>query len=417
MDWLLHGEQQRTAAELPPFRPPDIPAVLGNGSSTAPHGSLEDALAAQIAERTATFTLRDALELPPVVRAVNLIASVAGAFAPTLYRDGIPVPTSEQPRIVRKPAAFMSRPEFVTQTVLALATVGEAFWLLGEYDDDGRPHFATVLPNADISIEWDERRIIPQYSWRGEPIDAYSTRPRLKHIPIGRYAGDLHGRGPVNEALRYLAHIAAAETYAAGWFLTGGIPSVILGTEKELNDQKSAELKRKWIEAHSITASPVPAVLSGGIKAEFPAVNPQDSQLQQARDAAATTVARLLGIPPALLIVQTTGATIVYQNAAGAMTELVRVTIAPTYLTPIEQAWSDLVGSRSAVRFDYAELQRADIQSRYAVYSQAIPLGILDAADARRFEGYADAGPIESSVYRPTPQPIELPSSIEVPMR
>lgn len=374
---------------------------------------LNDVVAAAIADREASFTLGDALRLPPVIRATNLITSVAAQFPARLYRDNIPAP--EQPQIVRRPTPFRTRNEFVSESVMALLTLGEAFWLVGDYDGDGRPHFASVLPNREVTIEWDQRRILPIYKWRGEDIDAYSTRPRLKHIAINRHPGELHGRGPINEALPYLAALQAAELYAAGWFTTGGIPSILLYMDKEdLTGKKSRELKAAWLEAHS-TVQPTPAVLSGGVKAEFPGVNPSDMQLQEARDAGATIVARLVGIPPALMIVQTTGATIVYQNAAGAITELVKATIAPLYLNPIEQAWSDLVGSRAVVRFDYGELQRADVAARFSVYSTGIPLGILDAQEARGLEGWPTDTPQVSAAYQPTPQPSEIPTSVAVP--
>ena len=83
---------------------------------------------------------------------------------------------------------------------------------------------------------------------------------------------------------------------------------------------------------------PTPAVLSGGIDLDVPDIDPQKSQMQEARDYGNTVVSRLLGIPAPLLHVSTSGATITYVGAAGAIEELVKATLAPTYMPPLEFA-------------------------------------------------------------------------------
>lgn len=378
----------------------------------APARTIEAVIADAIAAREADFTLGDALRMPPVIRAKTLLRSMASLLPPQMYRGGLPVPVEETPRVVRRPTGWKTRGEFVGETVDALIDVGEAFWLLGDRDRDNHPQTAIVARNADVEIEWLVPGYIPKYRVRGEP--AILDRD-VKHIAINRRPGELHGRGPLTEGLPYLAAIDAAETYAAGWYGSGGVPSVVLRTKENLKDLQSEELKAAWMASQSARV-PTPAVLAGGVEDHYPGTDPERSQLNETRSRGATVVAQLLGIPGPLLLIETHGSTVTYQNATAALGELVKGTLGPTYLSPIEQAWSDLVSALAAIRFDYAELSRSDIAARFGIYAQGIPLGIFDAAEARAWEGLAPAGgaPIVPPAYAPVPRTRE-PQVSEVP--
>lgn len=357
------------------------------------------ALEDEIDARQSSFTLTEALKLPPVIRGVQLIAGVGAAMLPLAYRNG--QATQLQPRIVRKPDPFGTRYAFLYQTLEAMVAdrYGEAFWLLTDHDDRGYPRSAMVLPNDDIEVTWDDRRFLPRYRWRGRELQ----RDRdIKHIAPTRKAGELHGRGPVYEALDYLYPIKAAEDYASSFFSSGGLPMTVLKTAAAMTKEQAAELKSNWVNSRTAAE---PAVASGGVTPEFPAVNPEQSQMTEARGAGAAVVARILGIPAALLHVETSGATITYTNPAGALEELVKSTILPSYLSPLEQAWSELVPSTMAVRFELGDLQRSDIAGRFALYGAGIAAGILTAEEARAYEGWAPVNTETAHAYDPEPEP------------
>lgn len=410
--WEWFKEQARAEVAggpgaLPAIRRPG-PAVR---TTLGPALTVEDVIGASIEARDSGFTLAQALRLPPVIRGRTLLTSQAAQLTVTLYRDGVPAP--DQPRIVTRPGTT-TRQEFVAQSVAGLVDRGCTFWRLGDYDEDGRPRFVGVLPHDEVRVSWDRNRLFRLYDWRGLALEANSTRPDIIHIAIGRGPDELHGHGPLEDGLPYLAPVEAAELYAAGWYGSGGVPSVTLRIPAgmEIDDEKSAAIKSKWMTAQA-SSVPTPAVLAGGIEDHYPDVNPQTSQLQEARSYGATVVARLLGIPGPLLMIESHGSTITYQSAPAALTQLLKETLAPTYLAPIEQAWSDLVGSRAVVRFDLAETQRADIEARYRVYDAGITLGVFSAAEARTWEGIPPAGETGATpALRPTPQPRPLPESV-----
>lgn len=364
------------------------------------------AIAAAIEERRRSFGLPQALRLPPVVRAVQLIAGTAASFLPLVYSGGVSL--EAQPRIVRKPDPFRTRYDFVYQSVAALVSdrYGECFWRLLDHDDAGLPRAALLLPNAEVRVQWDARRILPTYHYRGQEL---IRDVDVKHIALDRRPGELHGRGPIYEALDYLYPVHAAELMAGDFFASGGVPSTVLTSSVALTEGEAATLKAQYMNTRADAAGG-PAVLSGGLGLEFPGTDPQKSQLQESRAYGATIVARLLGIPAALLHVETSGATITYQSAAGALEELVKSTVAPMYLAPLEQAWSELVPSSEAVRFDLADMQRADASSRFALYAGAITAGLLTVEEARGFEGWGPLGSNDAShTYDPVPS-LEVPT-------
>ena len=140
--------------------------------------------------------------------------------------------------------------------------------------------------------------------------------------------------------------------------------------------------------------------------ADFPSTNPEQSQMLQSRDQGVATVARLLGIPGALLMANTAGSTIYYSNVESAISSLVKATVLPMYLTPIEQALSDLVSDEYAVRFGMNELERTEASTRFAIYKIAIDAGILSADDVRIAEGIGS--PVTTTNFQPIPDREEV---------
>jgi HK97 family phage portal protein len=366
--------------------------------TTPEYDGFVEALYDVIEARQQGFTLADALKLPPVIRGRALIAGVGASMLPLLYVDGQAV--ERQPRIVRKPDPYGTRYTFVHQTLDAMVAdrYGEAFWLLQDHDEREHPRSARVLPNDEVHVRWDERRFMPRYTWRGRELVHGRD---IMHIAPNRTPGELHGRGPINEALDYLYPIHEAEAFASAFFSSGGVPLYVLKTAAQLDGEEAARLKAQWVAARSTTAEP--AVLDAGTDLQTPNVDAQKAQLTEARGAGAAVVARILGIPAALLHVETSGATITYTNPAGALEELVKSTIVPLYLTPLEQAWSELVPSTAAVRFELADLQRTDIAARFAVYATGIDKGVMTPEEARAYEGWAPLNRETSHLYDPEP--------------
>ena len=294
-------------------------------------------LAELIAARTADMSLVEAMKMTPVRRATDLIVSTGGQFRAVAFATeddasaDKPTPTPNQPMAARRPDPNMSRRRFVWAALASLLFDGE---LILERIGPG----ARILPADEVEITWDNRRLFRRYSWRGRDLDATA----LIHTMIGdARVGQLRGSSPLRECLPALAPLQAAEDYALAFFAAGGVPEVVLKVAAALDEAEADALKTRWINSRT---GPDPAVLSGGVDADFPAINPNDAQMLETRAQAATTVARMLGIPGALLHVETSGSTITYTNADGAILALVKATVYPMYLAAIEDALEQLAG-------------------------------------------------------------------------
>jgi len=390
--WVMTGESERAEA---------VPAL----------SNVERTIARAIEERAASFTLADAMALPAVNRAVHLTCSNAAAIKPVAYRDGVAL--DDQPTIVSRPTPWKRPYDFTYETVYSLLAGGDggdAYWLTTDRDDRGQPRSAIVLDPVDVLTDFGSGRLRPRYRWLGNEVDSRD----ITHIRLQPRPGKPDGVSPLVACLPRLAIIGAAESYAAAFYESGGVPEVVLHSATRLDEYEAADLRGQYIGDGS--RRPI-RVTSGDVDMSFPGSNPESSQMAQTRAYAATEVARLLGIPGAMMLIETSGATITYTNPEGALTQFVRETLYPVYLDPIEQAWSDLVPGTQSVRYDLPGLLAADLSTRATVELGYLGAGVLTPEEVRLLEGWpAEVGSISRSPrFAPVraPQVVRLPASLE----
>jgi len=341
---------------------------------------LDAAIAARSQAVTAIQSAGDALSLPAVYRGATLLSSMAAQFTPVAFRDDVAL--DDQPTVLKRPDADTTREDFLNQLVLSLVVHGEGWLWPTQRDFDSWPLHVRLLDPDEVVLTWNADRTLPECRWRDRPLQIGRD---VFRVSVGKRVGHLNGMGPLQAALPALQAIAAADAYAAAWYASGGVPAVVLKSQATIADTEAERISTRWQTA-GVAGSP--RVLGGGLDADFPGVDPQAAQLLETRSEGARSVARLLGIPPALLLVDMEGSNVTYTNVATLITELVRSTLAPMYLVPIEQVMSDLLPYGQSVRFDLGELERASLSDRLAIYGQAIPLGLLDPKDAAKAEGW-----------------------------
>lgn len=389
---------------------PTVPVMpLMERAAPESQDKVETILADIIERRRSGFGIEQARRIPAVAQAYDLVTSHAASFLPLAYRHGQAMPN--QPGIVTDPVAYGDRYEFVEQTVASLMDYGACYWrVLGVDDDPSRRVY--VLPHDDVAVAWAGRPIIRSYRWMGTPLRAYGSDIQIIDITIRRRAGELQGRG-LAHYLDMLYPVWEAEQFAANFFTSGGIPEVVLKAATDLTKEEADDIKALWVGAVNSTIR----VAGYGVEPEFPGVDPQRAQLQEARSYGATVAATIFGIPSALLHVQTSGATITYTNPSGAVEELIKRTVAPRYLAPIERAWSRLGPKTQSVRFALGDMQRADIAGRFALYKSAAETvdpktgePLMSVAEMRAYEGWGETGDVDDAIHQFDPLP-EGPSA------
>lgn len=340
--------------------------------------------------------------MPAIFRAVSLISNLVGSFPLEAFRDGDRM--GAPPRIVQRPNPFTTPREFFAGTAYHMATRGEAFWYVGARDNDGLPISLIPVDPREVRVEWDERHIEPVYHWRNKEM----APGQMRHIPFMRPPGELRGMGPLQLCGAAISSAIEANEWAAQFFAEGGVPTTNLHSATDLEDEEADALATAWKYSPHRTVK----VTSGPIELRDVQIDPERAQLLEARMASNGDAATMFGLPGHLLAYSQPGSSLTYQSLDMVATEAVRFSIAPGYLEPIEQEFSELLTRSTVARFSVDGILRADIKTRFEVYEKAIT--VFGPDDGKRYaetgEGLT-AGSVETMPV-PAASPSAVPSAI-----
>jgi hypothetical protein len=140
-------------------------------------------------------------------------------------------------------------------------------------------------------------------------------------------------------------------------------------------------------------------------------INPQGAQMLDARAHQNIDVATMFNMDAELLNAAVAGSNLTYQNIGGRFDAFVRMCLQPNVLEVIEETMTDLLTRSIVAKFNTKILTLADIKTRYDVYGVGIDKGIINADEAREFEGLAP-GDVENAPI-PFAMPSAMPSAIE----
>jgi HK97 family phage portal protein len=373
----------------------------------APRPSASD-LEGRIAyESSRALGIADYQSLPAVARARSLIVSLVAELELVAWRDGLPM--DEQPRIAVRPQPGSTRDAFLGSVAGELFDRSNAYvWLPSSgRNAAGFPDTAVVLPFDRVAVSWDESGLFRRY--RDATLGELVPGRDLVHIELpGRRPGELLVPSKFDTNADALDRILAAELYAADWFTSGAVPSVVLKFAGPMNAKEAADAKAQWLANH---VDHSPGVLSAGWDLAEMGGNPESSQLLETRRAGVLEVARIWGIVPAeLLLAELGGSSLTYQNIERMLRTFMKVTGQPEYLAPIEAGLSDCVPSTQAIRFELSELYRLDEAEQIATEVAAIDAGIYTLPEVRRGHGLPPESsprvPAELAPSPPAPQEV-----------
>lgn len=384
-NWLTEPLEQRTAPwQDPSASYPDIDSLLYERQRARRPG-------------VAPPTVAEAMSLPAIWRSISLLATATASLDLTEWVTNIGEGTTEKLDV---PSTFLRRPQprwtlgaFLRDTVHHMAGYGESIWKVLMRDAAG--FAADVIPVVPYTMrsEWNgiDYRWYSQSPSSGKEVE---EDPRnIVHIPLLRDPYTGRGKGPLQACGAAVNVAVEADNWAQRWFV-GGMPSLYLDSQMPIDGDEATAVKEQWL------ADPpnIPKVGYGFTPSSI-GWNPEQAQLNGARMFERGEAALMFGIPGRLLEYAESGTSITYANVGDLATELVRLTLAPQYLEPIENAFSDLLPRGHEARFDVEGFQRADIKTRYEVYDKAIALGIQTAEDAAKAEGKVAA----PATVQPTP--------------
>jgi HK97 family phage portal protein len=333
-----------------------------------------------IPSRAATVVTPDAaLSLTAVYRACQIIATPISKMTVETYRyaSGVGDLKIENPLLVNKPSLYDSRRDFFFQTVVSLATDGNAFWLK-DLDSRGNVNNLTILPASSVSVTWNEAKTAKIYNYAGTDITG-----RVEHLKLFSKVGDLRGVSPIASCYRDIAAALDLRDYAANWFSSAGVPTGIIKSNRIITKDEAVEMTANW---HNKQQNRQTAVLGSGDSYEIVQLSPKDALFTDVQNQAVQAIARLMGIPARLLLTSTPGGSDTYTNLQDENQVFYRHTLMG-YTDPIADALSNCLPRGTRVEFNFESLFKADISERYGYYKVGVDGGWLTTEEVRTKEG------------------------------
>mgnify|MGYP000058225607 CR=1 FL=1 len=325
--------------------------------------------------------MAEALSLAMVYRAINILAS-AKQMSLHVYKDEEKMPS---PAFIRQPDVSISRSAFIEQTIVALATNGNAYWRITR-DAQGRVQNLKCLNPLDMIIVTDTEGNIQGFNYG----DKRYRPDEIQHLMLMRVPGSVYGLGAIQAAQRELRGALDTRDYSSKWFSNSGVPNGVLKSDQILSPDQAQAAKEAWNA--SAGAKNGVAILGNGLNYTPVYLSPADAQFLEVQNFNVTQVARLFGVPSSLMLAPVEGTSLTYQNVEQDWIGFVRFSLAPSYLVEIEDAFSMLLPGRNQVKFNIDSLLRSDTLTRYQAHKIAIEAGFMTAAEVRNLEDLPNIG-------------------------
>jgi phage portal protein BeeE len=337
------------------------PGVVGTSFSTMALPSLAYPL-----------TIVEAAGISAVRRCVTLLANAIAGQRWTEWQ-GEPATRLEQvSRIVKRPAAAMTRREWVWRVVAGMALNDVTYiYMVGGVDDEGIPGSLIPLPKAALMPNG--------------PNDPWGIFPPSKYLLSG--GGEISGEaiipvrssfwpgvpqhlvGILEMARNSLMSAWASDAYVSRYWQAGGTPVTQITTDQELDNIQAEGIAGRWRDRRS-KGPDYPAVLGKGALAQPWGADVSSQLATEARRDIAADIATLFGVPSRYVNVNPPGSSMTYSNVQDEALSLDRFTLSGFY-DPIQDVISDLLPDDRYMLIDMTRLTRAAQESRFRAWQIA----------------------------------------------
>ena len=334
-----------------------------------------------------TVTRREAMTVPAIARARNLIANTIGGLPLKYYVDN--ESTGEAVEIRRLPWMKQLEPGTPRATTIGYLVDSMLFFGRGYlrvrdvYEEDGRPRLFEWVDPAFVTfdVDADTGRITRYYL-------------NLNPTPRSGIGSLIVFPGPDEGILvrgGFTVRTCVELERAAKNFAESPTPSVTLKNEgMDLPADQVESMLTRWRESRKNSAV---GYLSSALSIQTHGFSPADMTLVDARRFQVEEAARLTGIP-AWYLGADTGSSMTYSNLNSSRRDFIDFSLAP-FETAIEQRLSmeDVVPRGHHVQFSFTDFLRSTPIERAQLYDSLIRNGILTPEEARDMERH-QGGPI-----------------------
>lgn len=329
------------------------------------------------------ITRAEAMAVPSIARARNLICGTIGTLPLHLYRKSTGEEL-ENPRWLDQPD--YRQPGAVTYTYLAdsLFFFGVAYLEVTEtYVIDGRPARFAFVSNDRVTVRLNENNTL---------VNSYTVDNKVRPMSgvgslitfQGLDEGILNRGGRTIRAaldLEKAAAISASTPIPSGYIQSSGV---------DLPEEQITGLLAQWKLARQQRST---AFLSASLKYETTSFSPKDMMLNEAAQFLSTQVARLTNVPAYLLSADMNNS-MTYSNVLEERKQFVDLSLRPI-ISAIEGRLSmdDITNSQNYVKFNLDEtFLRSDAMTRLAIIEKMLTLNLITLDQAKAMEDLTPNG-------------------------
>lgn len=339
-----------------------------------------------IQDSTLVVTRDVAMSIAAVAKARNLMATSIGSMPLYAQKNGHTLET--QPALLTQLSKNTTNFNVISWTVDGLMFYGRAFWRIDEFTQDGRPRYITFVPEWKAEVN-EEGRLVKAF-------DKSINEGQYIRIDANNEGFLNYGREVIRTAKQF--EIAAAE---AG---ENPIPALALvqkpGTT-DLSQEEISGLLAGWRAARKKRGGSI-SYLNSSVGIESLGQN-AENLLIDGLNYNVLQIARALGLPAHALDATVQGSSLSYSNQGSRNRELIQSFSG--LMVAIESTLSMYFPAGQTIRFDSAELLRADNKERFETYATAISAGFLTKDEVRAQENLE---PLPKELPQNDPKPVEV---------
>jgi HK97 family phage portal protein len=341
-------------------------------------------------EAGVNVTTKKSFEIVAFFSAVSLISDTISTLPCGAYlRIGATRrPLNPRPMWLDQPDIDLStRAAFFQQVFSSLLVHGNSYTRVFR-DNQGQVVNLVNLNPEKVEVERSKvGRKIFKYEGENKPL----TSDEVIHIVDLIMPGDLKGLSRVETLKQALGLNIALSDYAARFFGTGASAAGVIEFPGNLTQEQAKQLADGFDARHrnGSRRAHKTGVLSGGAKFVSTQTDPERSQALESRKFAVEEIARAFNVPLHLLGVPGTAS---YASVEQNNLQFVSMTLRPL-AEKVEAAFSRLLPGDAFIKFQFADLLRADLEARIRSYSVGSQAGFYSTNDIRRIE---DMEPVEN---------------------
>lgn len=319
------------------------------------------------------LTAIEAAGISAVRRCVTLIANAIAGQRWTEW-EGEPAQRLEKvSRIVKRPAAVMTRREWVWRMVSSMALNDLSYvYMVGGVDDEGVPGSLLPIPKdamhpAGLVDPWG---VFPPTQYQLTGVQGTISGEAVIPVRSAFWPGvPQHLQGILQMARNSMMSAWASDAYASRYWQAGGTPVTQITTEQELDNAQAETIANRWRDRRAMGPD-YPAVMGKGAHADPWGADVSGQLAVEARRDISADIATLFGVPSRYVNVNPPGSSMTYSNIQDEALSLDRFTLSGFY-DPLQDLITDLLPDERFMLIDMTRLTRSGQEARFRAWAIA----------------------------------------------